>query len=96
MVEEHFNIKKQRLIFNYIGKFRSSVTNKYCLFCRSEIVEKKHYCEVIKKIENIVVEKYFELDDDFKKTIIEELRDPLIQNEEGIENIRNKILAYSL
>lgn len=89
-------IKKQKYISNYIDKFYSSFKNKYCLFCRTEIIENDHFCCQMENISDKLVEKYFELEDDFRKNIIQELNNLDIKNEESICNIRNKILAYSL
>ena len=104
------NRKKHRSINDFLEKIKSSIKNKYCLFCRSEIIE-DHYCEQLEILEDKLVEIFFEIksEDNFyyedhwsketksiKKEIMDYLEDPLIKNEQVIENIKNKILAYSL
>lgn len=96
MVKENIQYTKQKYIFNYINKFSSSFKNKYCLFCRTEITEQSHCCNQMENVGDKLVKKYFELDDEFRKNIVQELNEPNIKFEESISNIRNKILAYSL
>jgi hypothetical protein len=88
--------EKQKIIFNYIEKMRSSLKNKYCLYCRTEMIEKNHHCKELETTGDVIAKVYFELNDDLKKEIIFALNDLWFKNIEFVENIKNKILAYSL
>lgn len=94
MIKEN-QIIKQRVIFRHIEKFKSSIKNNYCLFCRTQI-NNNHFCKFLEKLEDTLVKKYFELDKEYRKSIIEELNDVSIKNQEFVQSIKNKILAYSL
>jgi len=85
-----------RLIFSNIEKMKSSINNNYCLFCRTEIIDKNHFCKELEEIGDKIVDFYFKLEDPEKKEVIEGLNNNIIKNQEFSENIRNKILAYSL
>ena len=86
---------KQRLITSYLDKFKSSIRNKYCLFCRTEIID-DHYCVQLSNLEDKVIEIYFELNKEEKKEIYDVINDSDFNLLEFIKNIKNKILAYSL
>lgn len=99
-LEKHRNQKiieeKRKKIFSFIDKMNSSVKNKYCLYCRFEIKEENHHCKQLEGVGDQIVNSYFEMDDQIKKEILSELKNELLINEEFAQNIRNKILAYSL
>jgi hypothetical protein len=91
--------KKFRLINNCVEKIKSSMRNKYCLFCRSEIFE-NHYCNQLETLENKILKVFSEINSKdsklIKKEIMDSLCDPMIKDIQVVENIKNKILAYSL
>ena len=58
MVEENIQFTKQKLIFKFINIFKSSFANKYCLFCRTEIIEEDHFCDQVERIGDKLVAKY--------------------------------------
>ena len=88
--------ENQKKVFSHIDKMKSSINNKYCLYCRFEIAEDNHHCPQIEGVGDQIVQFYFEMDDKIRKEIIGELKNDLLANEEFAQNIRNKILAYSL
>jgi hypothetical protein len=79
------NYRKQ--IFLFIEKIRSSIKNNYCLFCRTEM-DCGHYCEFLKI--------YLLLDEATKKEVVSYLDKDLFSKSEIVQQIKNKILAYSL
>ena len=89
-------LQEQKEITNIIERMKSSIKNKYCLYCKTEIKE-NHNCKSLEIIGNKIVDFYLNLaNNDFKKEILENLNDPIIKNEEFVEIVKNKILAYSL
>lgn len=95
-VAKHILEGKQKKVFSHIERMKSSVRNKYCLYCRSEITEQSHHCKQIEGMGDQIVAVYFEMDEQSKKEILSELKNELLINEEFAQNIKNKILAYSL
>jgi len=88
--------EKQKKVFSHIQKFKSSFKNKYCLYCRTEILEENHFCKQLENVGDQIVLFYFEFLDETKKEIINELKNELLIDQELSQTIRNKILAYSL
>lgn len=86
---------KRRKVLSYIQKLKSSVTNKYCLCCRTEISEKNHNCKEIESLSDKIVEICLEFKK-IDKEIMDELNSEILKNEEFANNIKNKILAYSI
>jgi hypothetical protein len=87
------NDKKRKIIL-IIDKMKSSVKNKYCLFCRSEIKENNHSCEEIENVGNNIVTACLKFE--ISKEILEEFNDDLLKNEEFAQNIKNKLIAYNI
>ena len=89
--------QEEKKITNIIERMKSSIRNKYCLYCKTEIIEENHNCKSLEKIGDKIVNFYLNSATiNFKKEILENLNDPIIKNEEFSETVRNKILAYSL
>lgn len=86
--------KKKREISLIVEKLKSSVRNKYCLYCRSEIIEKNHHCKEIEQIGDKILRVCLEIGE--KTEIIQELNSELLKNEEFAQNIKNKIIAYNI
>lgn len=77
-----------------IDKMKSSVRNKYCLFCRTEITEENHHCSQIENAGNKILKISLELG--LSKEIINEFKDESLLNEEFAQNIKNKLIAYNI
>lgn len=90
--------QEQKEIIGIIEKMKSSIKNKYCLYCKLQIVEDdNHNCKSLEIIGNKIVDFYLLFaTKDFKKEILENLNDPIIKNKEFAEMVRNKILAFSM
>ena len=89
--------QEQKEITNIIERMKSSIKNKYCLYCKTEITEDDHNCKSLEITGDKIVDFYFQLaTKDFKKEILENLNDPIIKNKEFAEMVRNKILAFSM
>lgn len=87
--------KKKRELFSIVEKLKSSVRNNYCLFCRSEIIEKNHHhCKEVEMIGDKILNICLQIGE--KKEIIEELNSDLLKNQEFAQNIKNKIIAYNI
>ena len=102
--------KEKKNILNCLDKFKSSIRNKYCLFCREKILDNDHYCSKIESVESKIIETYFEIKSlnenksdeeekiikENKKEIMDLLNEESFKNKELFINLRNKILAYSM
>lgn len=92
-IEKRLKIKK---VFSCIQKLKSSANNKYCLFCRTEIVKNNHICKEVEQFSDMMVQLCLQLDRDTNKKIMEELNCELLRNQDFACNIKNKIIAYNL
>jgi|688.fasta_scaffold303406_2 hypothetical protein len=88
-------IENERKIFSIIEKMKSSIVNKYCLFCRTEIGT-GHDCLYLEKAGDQIINFYFTASDATKKEILNELKNSLFDEKEFVQNIKNKIIAHSL
>jgi hypothetical protein len=66
------------------------------LCCRTEISGNSHNCKEIELLGDKIVEICLELSKNIDKEIMDELNSEVFKNEEFANNIKNKILAYSL
>jgi len=102
-------IDLERKSLKIIDQFNSSLSNKYCLFCRSEIESNNHFCEQIKKAGDEIisilevvkkeVDKHGFDNSQFEKIenqIILELNSDSLKNQDFAQVVKNKILMSKL
>lgn len=91
--DKNYKLHKKN-IFLCLNKMKSSIKNNYCLFCRAEITDQNHCCEEINVTTDKLVSCCLKLE--ISKEILDELNDEIFKNQEFVQNIKNKLIAYNI
>lgn len=83
--------QEKKNILKCLEKFKSSIKNKYCLFCREEISGNDHYCSNIESLEEKVLQSYFKISLKMEETCSSE---DFVEEEKIIKENKKEIIEF--